>query len=104
MTSLINLFFVPMIAVYIYYSRRKEKLIFSLEFVVKYCVITAAVFVITKGLLTLVGIFTSFTLNIGGIIYAVSAVIVSVLLPLALAFIKKYVSIRVCIEKNEESK
>ena len=39
MIEFMNLFFPPMIAIYIYFRRKKEKIAFSLPLIVKYCIV-----------------------------------------------------------------
>lgn len=98
----LNLFLVPMISICFYYSRRKEKLNFSLLFVIRYAIMTVSVFLITRFIFKFLKLFFSFTLEMGGVLYTLGAVCVALVLPFVVEFIQKYISVKVKVATHEE--
>lgn len=103
MISLINLFFVPMITLYIYYARRKEKLTLSFPFLVKYCITAVLVFLFAKLLSQFVNIFYPIALPTDRAPYTLFAVPVAVALPLLIEFVQKYFHLNIKIESKNDA-
>ena len=102
---LMNLLFVPMITMYICYSRKKEKLVFSFAFAVKYCIVTVLIFLFAKLLSQLVNVFYPLALPLDRAPYTLFAVPVALVLPYLIEFIQKYVHFKIKVEgKHDEEK
>lgn len=99
MIAFINLFFVPMISVSIYYNQKKEQLKFDPAFVARYCIFTSLVFLGAKLLSQIVSIFYPINIQINTAFYTVFAVPVAVVISYLIAFFKAYFS--VVIESGE---
>lgn len=99
---LLNLFFIPMITVYIRYARTGQAMKFSLFFLVKYAVITVLVFVGTKVVGMMAGAILPLVLTPDRATYTVCAVVVAVVLPYIYEFFHKYLHFRVKVEKRRD--
>ena len=78
----LNLFFVPMISVYIFYKLTKRPIEFSMQFVAIYMMVCVAVAVITKFILLLVRfLFSTPFVETTNTIYTIVAIIVSLIIP-----------------------
>lgn len=99
---LLNLFFIPMITVYIRYARTGQAMKFSLSFLVKYAVITVLVFVGTKVVGMMAGAILPLVLTPDRAAYTVCAIVVAVVLPYIYEFFHKYLHFRVKVEKRQD--
>ncbi|MBS5843661.1 MAG: hypothetical protein KIC77_09305 [Clostridiales bacterium] len=101
MIILMNLFFVPMITMYIYYSRKKKKLEFTFSFFVKYCIVTVLVFLFAKIFSQFVNVFYPLALPLDRASYTLFAVPAAIVLPFAIEFIQKYFRFKIKVESNK---
>ena len=101
MSEVVNLFCVPCLSLYIYYSRKKEEPEFSAKLILQYGIVTAIICAISKAIYKLYCIFFSDTYSLGGIEYAVISLIIAVILPIAYEFLKKYISVHVEVVEDE---
>ena len=86
--GIVNLFFIPMIAVYILYKTKAKELKFSAEFVSVYMIMCSVVAILTKlGLFAVRYLFNFEYLSINSAYYSIAAAFVSLLLPLVLKII-----------------
>lgn len=101
MIEFMNLFFPPMIAIYIYFRRKKEKIAFSLPLIVKYCIVTVLVFAFAKILSQIVNIFYPLAIPLDRAPYTLFAIVASVLLPFLIEFVQRYFRFEIKVESNE---
>ena len=102
MIAFMNLFFIPMITMYIYYARKKEKLVFSFSFAVKYCIVAVLVFVFAKILSQLVNLFYPLALPPDQAPYTLFAIPAACILPFLIEFVCKYVHFKIKVEENKD--
>lgn len=101
---LLNLFFIPMITVYIRYARTRQTMAFSLAFLVKYAVITVLVYAGTKMIAKLAGAIVPLILTPDRTTYTICAIVVAALLPYIYEFLQKHLHFRVKVEKSQDEK
>lgn len=101
MIEFMNLFFPPMITIYIYCRRKKEKIAFSLPLIVKYCIVTVLVFAFAKILSQIVNLFYPLALPLDRAPYTLFAIAASGLLPFLIEFVQKYFRFEIKVESNE---
>lgn len=99
---LLNLFFIPMITVYLRYARTGRTMGFSLAFLVKYAVITVLVYAGTKIIAKMAGAILPVILTPDRTTYTICAIFVAVLLPYIYEFLQKYLHFQVKVEKNQD--
>jgi len=99
----INLFFVPILPLYLIYRKKQKPLAFGLELLFQYCIISACNIPLTKVFIFLAKKLGGVFVSIDSGYYTLAALGAGFLLPRLYAFFKT-VRIEVEVRKNEESK
>lgn len=99
-----NIFFVPMIAIWIRYRRQNWKMVFSSEFLVRYGVYTCVISLITECISVVIRHFIGLEFGWDSTYYSILAIGVSVLLPYAMEAFEKNVKLECEITKEESKK
>ncbi len=99
--EIINLFFVPMVAVAVHCRLRKIKPLFSVSTLLCYGIYATVLFVVMRVVeKALLALFFKEFFHLS-VIYTVVELLVALILPVFAVFICKYFGIGVNIEKNE---
>lgn len=98
MVVFINLFFVPMVCLYLIYQREEQPLEKSLELFFQYCIVTACNIPAAKVFVFLIKRFTGMQISIDSGYYTLAALVSAVML----AWLFVNARIEIVIEKAEQ--
>ena len=102
MVTFLNLFFVPMISVFVFYRRNKKELFPDLDFFKQYVIYTIAVTIATFLTMKILTIITGFGATSESQVYTIVATIIAFLLPYIFEIYSKYIDIRFEVKGNDE--
>ena len=94
MVSLINLFFVPCIGLYVMYRRRGEALCYSPRLLLRYAIFTVCNLPLTQAVLVLIRHLARYEIPTDAVYYTVIASATSFLTPYLWAFFRRYIRLR----------
>lgn len=99
-----NIFFVPMIAIWIRYRRQNWKMVLSGEFLVRYAVYTCVVSLITECISVVIRQFIGLEYGWDSTYYSLAAICVATILPYGMEAFEKNVKLKCEITKEESKK
>ena len=102
--SIINLFLIPVISLYIYIKRSRKEIHFSFENLCKYCVLVAVNSVLNKAVTVIITMLSGKTVLVTSSYYTLIGIVTAVCIPFVIEIAIKYFSIRIEEKDNEEEK
>lgn len=99
---IINLFFLPVITMYIYLKRCSKKLMFSFENLCIYAALVPVNSVVNKAAVVIIKAVTGKTFELHSSYYTLIGIITGVLIAFVFEIATKYISIRIEEKKNEQ--
>ena len=102
MVLLVNLFFPPVLFLYLYCDRQKKPLVFSALLAAEYGVAVVAVYLPARFLFSVACLLGWCAFDLESLVYTFLAVVVSAVLPFAAEFFRRLVSVRLTVSQNEK--
>ena len=100
---LINLFFVPVISLQIHRRTVIHTELSGKELFIRYCLYTVLNILPTRGILWAMGILLRVSTLMSSAWYTVAAILSAVVLPWIILLVRKFISIRFEVKKNEKA-
>ncbi|MBQ7288917.1 MAG: hypothetical protein IJW78_04225 [Clostridia bacterium] len=100
--TIINLFFIPIISLYIYIKKNNKALRFSFENFCIYAVLVATSSILNKALVVVINLVSGKMIYIASSYYTLIGLVTAVFIPIIYEIITKYISVRVKEKKNDE--
>ena len=98
----INLFFLPVITMYIYFKRNGRTLSFSCENLCIYIVLTAALSVLCKIVTVIINLVSGFVISPSSSYYTLVGIAVAAAFAVLIELLSKYISVRIEEKINDE--
>ena len=98
----INLFFLPVITMYIYFKRNGRALSFSCENLFIYIVLTAALSALCKIVTVIIKLVSGFVISPSSSYYTLVGIAVAAAFAVLIELLSKYISVRIEEKINDE--